>query len=624
MFTASCWSEQEMLNVGDTQRLKVAGALRIVFHRWKTALLLAGVCLVAACTIIKGMTPFYTASVQVILPSMAVEDPSGRKALAQMQTDMFVVRGYTEIFQSDGLCLSVINRLKLGESREFASHPGVIDRALAEVARLTGGSKPTTGPVSEADVARGIILQAYKARLTAKNDNKSLVLAVSFEGADPYLATRIIDAHVAGFVDAQIAYRQKEASIKTEWVKGELDAAAAQMRMAQSAIQLHSQHPSPSIEAAANDATDLRLRQILAQSRQGVYETLLARYQDMLAEQQYVGSDIRVLSRAVVPIKPSFPKPLLFGAIAAFASLLVGFAATTIVTLLTSRESIGDAAAAQDVPVLGRLEIRRRRWSLLSTNTGFRLAQFWENVRSIKSAFDFGGGEGRVLLITSSTSSEGKSITAASLARSVAASGFRTLLLDMNVRKPSFYAPANGGPDLRDYFESGLPPASLLVPLDGAVPLYFLGMCREKTPASLDIFGSARMKSLIDEVRREFDTIIVDAPALEHVADTLFIADLADEAILVAMEGRTTEVSFARAVSALRARNVTLRGTVISDARTLKRTSMKRGGRIGGRQRWLDVWPSHVPGIPSEDKRKGVGAMSHPVAFARTMAKRLP
>ena len=613
-----------MLNVGDIQRSEVAGALRIVCHRWKTALLIAGMCLITACDVIRVLTPSYTASVQVILPSTTVDDPAGRKGLAQAQTDMFVVRGYAEIFQSDGLCLSVIDKLKLGESREFASHPGLVDRARAEIARLTGTGKPARGPVSEADVARGAILQAYKARLTAKNDNKSLLLAVSFEGTDPYLAARIIDAHVAAFVDAQVAYRQKEASIKTNWVKGELESAAVQMRTAQSAIQLHAQRPSSSIEAAASEATDLRLRQILAQSRQSVYETLLARYQDMLAEQQYVGSDIRVLSKAVVPIKPSFPKPLLFAAVAAFASLLVGFGVTTAMTLLTNRRSIGDAAAAQDVPVLGRLEVRRRRWSLRPTNTGFRLAQFWENVRSIKSAFDLGGSDGRVLLVTSSTSSEGKSLTAASLARSVAASGFRTLLLDMNVRKPSFYAPANAGPDLRDYFESGLAPASLLVPLDGTVPLYFLGMCREKVPASLDIFGSARMKSLIDEVRREFDTIIVDAPALEYVADTLFMADLADEAILVAMEGRTTEVSFARAVTALRARSVTLRGTVISDSRALKHTSMKSGGRIGGRQGWLDVWPSHVPGTPLGDKRKGVGVTSHPVAFARTMAKRLP
>ena len=616
-----------MLNVGDVQRSEVAGALRIVFHRWKTALLLAGLCFVAACALIRVMTPFYTASVQIILPSMAVEDPAGRKGLAQTQTDMFVVRGYAEIFQSDGLCLSVIDRLKLDDSPEFAPHPGLVSKAFAEVARLTGRSKPATGPFSEADIARDAVLQTYKARLKAKNDNKSLVLAVTFEGTDPYLAARIIDAHVAAFVDAQVAYRQKEASIKTNWVKGELEAATVQMRMAQSAIQLHSQRPSPSIEAAANDAADLHLRQVLAQSRQSVYETLLARYQDMLAEQQYVGSDIRVLSKAVVPIKPSFPKPLLFAAIAAFAGLLVGFGATTAMTLLTNRRSIGDAAAAQGVPVLGRLEIRRRRWSPRPASTGFRLAQFWENVRGIKSAFDFGGGDGRVLLITSSTASEGKSVTAASLARSVAASGFRTLLLDMNIRKPSFYAPGNAGPDLRDYFEGGLSPASLLVPLDGAVPLYFLGMCREKAPASLDIFGSARMKSLIDEVRREFDTIIVDAPALEHVADTLFIADLAAAAILGAMEGRPRVVACVAAVSALRARTATLRGTVISDPRARRRTSMS-GGRVGGRQGWLDVWPSQVSGTLSGtllgDKRKGGGVTSHPVAFARTMAKRLP
>ena len=605
-----------MLNVGETQRFGRTGMWGIVACRWKTALLLASLLFIAACVVIASLTPLYTASVQLILPYMPVEDPAGRKGLAQAQTDMFVVRGYSDIFQSDALCMSVIDRLKLGALSEFHPKPTTLSRALDKIFRLTAFSQSKA--VGEDDVARGALLQAYKSRLKAKNDNKSLVLAVTFEATDPYLAARIIDAHVAVFVDAQVAYRQKEASIKTSWAKNEVEIAARQMRVAQSAIQLHSQHASTTAEAAADEAAELRLRQILAQSGQSVYETLLARYQDILAEQQYVGSDIRVLSKATVPIKPSFPKLLLFVSVAAFASLLVGFAAAAALTLYFNTKSIADAAAAHGVPVLGRLEIRKRRWSLRPGRTGFRLAQFWENVRAIRSGIDFGSG--RVLLVTSSTSSEGKSLTAASLARSVAASGFRTLLLDMNVRRPSFYAPENASPDLRDYFEAGSPSASLLVPLDGTIPLYLLGLCREKVFTSLDIFGSVRMKCLIDEVRKEFDTIIIDAPALEHFADSLFIADLADEAILIAMEGRTTEATFAQAVVALRARGATLKGTVIADRRAQKPVLARRGGRQG----WLDVWPSRIPEKTYGNKCKGIGVVSHPIAFARIMAKRLP
>ena len=136
-------------------------------------------------------------------------------------------------------------------------------------------------------------------------------------------------------------------------MRTELEAAAEDMRRAQGDIQLHSSKLGLSVEASARDAADLHFRQSMATSKQAVYETLLARYQQMLAEQQYVGSDIRVVSPATIPVRPSFPKPLLYAAVAGFASLVLGFGLSVLTTLLFHRNGIEEAAAYHQVFAAG-------------------------------------------------------------------------------------------------------------------------------------------------------------------------------------------------------------------------------------------------------------------------------
>ena len=594
----------------------------LVFRGWKIAIIFTFLLFAASLFVIHHLTPAYTASVQMVLPVAAIENPLGQQGVPQAQADMFVVRSYSDVAEDDSICLEIINTLGLAKYPEFEPKQSLISDIMRwsfKFLKIKYYDPEKKGAVSQRDFARGTLLQKYKDKLTAKNDAKSLIFTISFRAATPYDAVKIVDAHAAAFIAAQVAYRQREGGVKAAWMKHEVDAAAEEMRVAQNAIQMHKHQLTASVSNAASDVTDFHYEQVLAASKQSVYETLLARYQGVLSEQKYVGSDIRLLSSATVPIKPSFPKPMLFGAVAAFASLILGFGISAFLSALLEQPGIAETAEQCELPILGSILTRRTLWRPLR-RASRRLILFWEDVRIIRSSLDI-SSTSKAILLTSGDKRGNKSLLAAALARSIAASGSRTLLLDLNFRRPSFYAPISSGPGLRAFFEDYTPVALLLIPLDLKAPLYFLGGCGLAGFPDLDVFGSARMRALIDEVKSQFDVVIVDAPAVGAAADALFIADLVDEVVLVTplRRGATTDLTFA--YQKLRSKRAVLKGIVVADSWIPEGFEPSRNSFEISKSR--NVWPVSPRGHLFSRKRQPTPP-NHAISFARVMARRLP
>ena len=594
----------------------------LVFRRWKTGLLLTFALFAGSVFVICNLTPAYTASVQMVLPITAIENPLGQQNAPQSQVDMFVVRSYSDVAEDDGICLKVIDGLGLANYPDFKSRPSLVSELTNRIISFISyshGIDQERVLISKKDLDRGLLLQFYKDKLKVKNDSKSLIFTISFRAATPYAAVKIADAHAAAFVAAQVAYRQHEGGVKAAWMKREVDSAAEEMRIAQNAIQLHTHQLNPSVTSAASDVTDFRYEQVLAAGKQSVYETLLARYQEVLSEQKYIGSDIRILSSATVPVRPSFPKPILFAAAAGFASLILGFGISASLSALLERPGIAETAEQCELPILGTVMTRRTLWRPL-WRASRRLILFWECVRIIRSSLNI-SSESKAILLTSGDKRSNKSLIAAALARSIAASGSRTLLLDLNFRKPSFYAPISSGPGLRDFFEENTPVASLLVPFDVKAPLYFLGGCGQAGFPDLDVFGGSRMRALIDEVKSQFDAVIIDAPAVGAAADALFVADLADEVLLVTPLRRGASEDLVLASQKLRSKRAVLKGVVVADSWIPEGFAPTMNSFEISKSR--NVWPvSPRNHIFSSERRRP--AANHAISFARVMARHLP
>jgi non-specific protein-tyrosine kinase len=184
------------------------------------------------------------------------------------------------------------------------------------------------------------------------------------------------------------------------------------------------------------------------------------------------------------------------------------------------------------------------------------------------------GGETRSVLVTSGVPEEGKSTVSIALACAATAAGQRTLLVECDLRRPSFAERLgiDGSPGLSDYLQGGATPQEILkaVPLtlpssaNGAGPsqpgsagtlVCITGGSRVANPAELLI--GERFAEFIAKVKSNYDLVILDAGPLLAIVDPLELVEQVDAVLLCVRALRTTrdEVRAARtALSHLPAR----------------------------------------------------------------------
>ncbi len=152
--------------------------------------------------------------------------------------------------------------------------------------------------------------------------------------------------------------------------------------------------------------------------------------------------------------------------------------------------------------------------------------------------------KGRVTLFTSSTSAEGKSFITSSLGVAIAASGRKTVVLELDLRKPKIsknyeLSPEHLGAsdflsgkvnDIQKIIQTSTIRSNLFVIGAGTLP---------DNPSEL--LENYRMSELIDQLKTEYDDILLDTPPIHLVTDALIIANLCDVTLYVVRQGYTSK-----------------------------------------------------------------------------------
>jgi capsular exopolysaccharide synthesis family protein len=157
----------------------------------------------------------------------------------------------------------------------------------------------------------------------------------------------------------------------------------------------------------------------------------------------------------------------------------------------------------------------------------------------------------RTILVTSPQKGEGKSLTSANLALTMAQELQRkVVIVEADLRKPAlqnlFGLPS--GPGLADYLVGAvelkdvmkfLPEHNLTVIPAGACPM---------NPAEL--LGSTAMRRMLDYLRTRFDRVILDTPPVLPLADVAILAPLVDGSLMVVRAGYTPKPAIENALRA--------------------------------------------------------------------------
>lgn len=209
------------------------------------------------------------------------------------------------------------------------------------------------------------------------------------------------------------------------------------------------------------------------------------------------------------------------------------------------------------------LRIQEERRCILTARSDFFIREAYKTLRTNVTFSLAGESPSKVVVVTSSLQSEGKSITALNLALSFAATDKRVLLIDCDLRRPKLSrlldlsAPAGLSNLLLD---PSLLDKSVLRRY-GSIDIILAG---DIPPNPSELLGSARMEKLLEQLRAAYDYIILDTPPVNMVTDAVVLAPRSDGVLFVVRANQSERGAVIRAVDQLEYAQVKILGFVLN------------------------------------------------------------
>jgi capsular exopolysaccharide synthesis family protein len=212
-----------------------------------------------------------------------------------------------------------------------------------------------------------------------------------------------------------------------------------------------------------------------------------------------------------------------------------------------------------------------------------------EPYRILRSALDFAAVTRALdtLLVTSAIPGEGKTTVAVDLAHAVAFAGRSVVLMELDLRRPTFaeHFDLKPGRGLTTALTRDVPLAELLVEPFPDLPNFSVLPAGGVPHNPSELLGSPRVAEAISELLRPGGIVIVDAPPLNPVADAQVLLNSAaiNGAIVVARVGKTARDDVRRARAILDRHAVEPVGIVVTGLRDASRYGYEPYGAVGSR-----------------------------------------
>ncbi len=240
---------------------------------------------------------------------------------------------------------------------------------------------------------------------------------------------------------------------------------------------------------------------------------------------------------APLPISPSSPKTKLTLLAGLLGGILVGVAAAFMLHALDPRlRNEEQVRKLLDLPILTRIPRERYRGRTLPLLPSDMSLAAQEGFRTLRVALTARGQDSGSCLVTGSSPAEGKSTTAISLALALAHGGNRTILIEADVRKPSF-AKTFGLENFYGVEDVLIGKVELAQALESVrienTSIRVLA-AHQSGMKLADRMSFAVVRKLLDDAKAQADYVVIDSPPLTEVIDALPFAKVADEVLIVA------------------------------------------------------------------------------------------
>ena len=272
-----------------------------------------------------------------------------------------------------------------------------------------------------------------------------------------------------------------------------------------------------------------------------LYDGLLQRYKEVGVAGGVSSNNISIIDRAEAPRWPSEPRPLVNLLLASLIGVGSGVALAFLRAAFDQAVRTPADLESLGLSVLGTAPALKKGAVALEALADVR-SPLAESYQSLRSALQFATADGfpATLLVTSPWQGEGKSTTAFAVAKFVARLGFRVLIMDADLRKPSLHTilGADNTVGLTNILTGGAILTDAIIPT--VVENLFAVTAGPASPNPAELLSGPRLKLTIAEAQSRFDMVIFDGPPVMALADAPLIGDAVTATLFVVQAGRTT------------------------------------------------------------------------------------
>jgi tyrosine-protein kinase Etk/Wzc len=308
--------------------------------------------------------------------------------------------------------------------------------------------------------------------------------------------------------------------------------------------------PTSSIDLARLQREQLSYEKLFIQ--------LEERYQEAIINEQSIPSNVLIIDAGLIPNKHAKPNRIMLVAIGLFVGLGFGAGFALLKKMMDNTVNTPNDIQNKDInllawiPVIDELKAGKNEFEAIVAKRPDAIAS--EAYRTLRTRIRFSRIAKETLktiLVSSPVAQEGKTTTALNLATVLANANYKTVLVDLDLRRPRVHGLFNQQrfPGLTDYFltlsvldaivrKSGIPNLDYIT--SGTIP-----------PNPSEILGSAKLEEFIELLKTMYDYIIIDSAPIVSVTDSEILSKIVDGTILVVSAGSTEQELMERSVETL-------------------------------------------------------------------------
>ena len=270
--------------------------------------------------------------------------------------------------------------------------------------------------------------------------------------------------------------------------------------------------------------------------KESLYLYLLQKREEAAISHGVSSPNANIVNKAYADLTPAWPKKNIFYLAAIIFGILIPTLIIFFRDLMDNKiHGINNLKKITSIPILGDIPKSNTKDNVIKEVDYSPKA---EAFRVMRTNIDFmlsnlTKDEGKIIFVTSTTSQEGKSHTSINLAKSISFSNKKVLILETDIRVPKAnkYLKVNNKIGLTDYLVNNrLNLSEIVTKISDKLFMIPSGTI---PPNPAELLMSDKVESLFNDIKKDYDYIIVDTAAVGLVTDTLVISKYADMVIYV-------------------------------------------------------------------------------------------